>query len=110
MITVENLHNLKMNDDLNYHTGVIDWGKMVDSRLMNDLIIGKSFFNQKQEDKYIFMVEERDVKSIIDYIVYTQRLRYNMQQIRRVNVAKTSFNHRLVGVFCSIPAQSDDDN
>ncbi|KAK9710075.1 hypothetical protein QE152_g26222 [Popillia japonica] len=48
--------------------------KMIDFCRRNDLIIGNTMWYQNLEDKYTFVAKERNARSLIDYIVYTQDL------------------------------------
>lgn len=43
---------------------------MIDFYKRNDLTIGNTIREQIFEDKYTFVVKERNLKSFIDYITY----------------------------------------
>lgn len=47
--------------------------------ITNDLLTGNTFGHQYIEDKYTLVAEERQLKNVIDYIVYTPNLIKDIQ-------------------------------
>lgn len=70
--------------------------KMIEFCQNNDLIIGNTMWRQEEEDKYTFVAEERNAKSVIDYIVHTRSLNEVIQNIETRKEAEIGSNHRLV--------------
>ncbi|XP_071051675.1 uncharacterized protein [Onthophagus taurus] len=53
-------------------------------------------WSQKRQDKYTFVAEERNGKSIIDYITYTRNLQTRVEEVKTEAEAEMGTNHRLV--------------
>lgn len=70
--------------------------KMIRFCQTNDLLIGNSFTQQALQNKYTFVAEGREAKSIIDYVVHTQQMRQNIKQVWTEQRAEIGTHHRLV--------------
>ncbi|KAI4461171.1 reverse transcriptase (rna-dependent dna polymerase) [Holotrichia oblita] len=62
----------------------------------NDLLIGNTWWKQEEEDKYTFVAEERNAKSIIDYITYTQNFQQEIEEVKVEIEAELATQHRLI--------------
>lgn len=56
---------------------------MFDFCQVNDLMIGNTFWRQKLEEKYTFVAEERNARSLIDHIVYTKNMGHDTKYSTR---------------------------
>jgi hypothetical protein len=74
----------------------INGKRLIDFCIDNGLLIGNTFFNHKQIIKITFEGEGRDVKSIIDYILYPVELRYMFKVVKVIRGAELSTDHRLL--------------
>lgn len=70
--------------------------KMLEFCQINELLIGNTFWEQEMDDKYTFIAEERDSKSLIDYIVFTKNLEKDINNIRTEKEPELSTQHRMV--------------
>lgn len=83
--------------------------KMIEFCRRNDLIIGNTMWYQKLEDKYSFVAEERNAKSLIDYIVYTQNMSRTVRRVETRREAEVGTNHRLVVAKLGIEMDNRDE-
>lgn len=60
----------------------------------NDWIIANTFWNKTIKVSYTFWAEERDTKSIIDYIVYTKWLQIYIWKVNIKVEAEVDTKHR----------------
>ncbi|KAK9752158.1 Endonuclease-reverse transcriptase [Popillia japonica] len=70
--------------------------KMIEFCIINDLIIGNTFWDQPLDGKYTFVAEEREARSIIDYIVYTSDIQNKIEEVNTIREAELATQHRLV--------------
>jgi hypothetical protein len=67
---------------------------LIDFCIDNGLLMGNNFFNHKQIHKITF--EGRDIKSIIDHVLYPMELRYVFKDVKVIRGAELSTGHRLL--------------
>ena len=70
--------------------------RMLEFCIDNQLLIGNTFYPHKSIHQITFVSEERNVKSAIDYCVYTKNARYAVHDVRVFRGAELSTQHRLL--------------
>lgn len=70
--------------------------KMIEFCRRNDLVVGNTMWYQQIDEKYTFVAEERNARSLIDYFVYTQSLIKIIQKVQTKKEAEAGTSHRLV--------------
>lgn len=60
--------------------------RMIEFLILNDMKIRKSFWKQLKEDKFTYVVERGDVKSVIDDFVSTEEVEPLINNLKQLNM------------------------
>lgn len=70
--------------------------RMLDFCIINQILIGNTWFNHKNIHKITYEVQGLEHRSMIDYITYTKNMRYAVNDVKAIREAELSTAHRLV--------------
>lgn len=72
--------------------------RMIEFCLLNNILIGNTFFPHKQVHKITFEAEGTGSQTITDYVTYTSETRYNILDVRVFRGAELATDHFLLVV------------
>ena len=70
--------------------------RLIEFCIENQLVIGNSLFQHKTIHKITYEAEGREAKSIIDYFIYPQTLRFAFMDVKVIRGAEIGTDHRLL--------------